>query len=337
MTKKVTQKDRAQPRFSDLVGVDFASTGTKVVRLKQAKGSITLTGMDLLPPVDLTAAPTRLQLSRSMSANYGCLAYTGKQAVVRMINTSASGNSERLPEQKLRELLNVNEEYRVSAQLIKKGNGKQDSSFLAAAIPEADVEHLVGLFPVGPPAPSSLEVSGLSFVSAFLNARGEEVADSTVCLMECGENLSHFSFLAKGRVMLVGKMSFGARLLREKLAEDLGLDEELAASILSDASVNVSSTIASILIPFIKQLSISKDFIERHQGSRISRIYVSGGLSLLPSLNTEIGRLLGTQVATWSPLENISYDQAALPEELVRQATRFSAAIGAAIGGLEDQ
>ncbi|MDF7823652.1 pilus assembly protein PilM [Pontiellaceae bacterium B12227] len=335
MFKKANNEDRTQTRFSDLIGVDFSTTSTKVVRLKQGKGGISLTGLDLLPPVDFSSDPSRLQLSRNFSANYCCLAYTGAPAVVRMINTNIGEREETLPELKIRELLNVTEEFRVSAQLIKRGQGRQDSSFLAAAIPDADVEYMMDLFPSGPPAPASLEVSGLSFISAFLHARGEECADSTVCLLDTGETISHFIFLTNGLVTLVGKMPFGAKMLRKKVADDLGLDEELAASILSDASINISSSISDLLAPFIKQLTISKDFIERHQGCRISRIYISGGLSLLPSWGAEVGQMLGGHVSNWSPLENIEYDSGNIPDEMIKQATRFSGAIGAAIGGIE--
>jgi Tfp pilus assembly PilM family ATPase len=335
LKKKLNSTNREQSRFSDLIGVDFSSTGTKVVRIKQGKGSLVLAGMDILPAVDLSEETVRLPLPRNLTTNYCCLSYTGKQAVVRMINTNVAHEVENLPEKKIRELLNITDEFRVSARLIKRGKDRQDSSFLAAAIPNNDVERLVGMFPSGPPAAASLEISGLAFVTAFLHARGAECADSTVCLLETGETMSHFAFLTNGLITLVGKMPFGAKTLREKLAQDLGLDEELAASILSDTSVNISSSIASILIPYIKQLSISKDFIERHQGGRISRLYISGGLSLLPSWGIEVGRLLGTHVAHWSPLENIEYSPETYGDDMIRQATRFSAAIGAAIGGIE--
>lgn len=335
MFEKTTRDERDKTRFSDLLGIDFSSTATKVVRLKSGKGSLSLTGIDLLPAVDLSSEPPRLQLPRNLSSKYSCLAYTGSRAVVRMINTHIEEQESGLREAKIRELLNVTDKFRVSAQLIKRNPGRQDSSFIAAAIPDEDAEYLIGMFPSGPPAPASLEVSGLSFVSAFLHARGEECADSTVCLLETGETMSHFAFLDNGLVKLVGKMPFGALVLREKVAKDLGLEEELAASILTDASINISSSISGVLAPFIKQMSISKDFIERHQGRRISKVYVSGGLSLLPSWGAEVGQLLGADVAYWSPLENIEYDSASLPSEMINQASRFSAAIGAAIGGIE--
>lgn len=335
MLKKAISKDREESRLPDLLGVDFSSTATKVVRLKQIKGSISLAGMELLPAVDFSKEPARMQMPRGLTTNYGCLSYTGNRAVVRMINTHITEDENALEEQKVRSHLNVTDEYRASAQLIKRGKGRQDSSFLAAAIPLSDVQHMLELFPVGPPAPASIEVSGLSFMSAFLHAKKEECKGETVCLLETGETVSHFAFLTNGAVTLVGKLPFGAKMLRKQVAEDLGLDEELAVSILNDAAINISSSIAAAVGPHMKQLSISKDFIERHQGNRISRIYVSGGLSLLGSWGSEVGSMLGAKVETWNPLENIDYDAAAFDSSIIDQATRFSAAIGAAIGGME--
>ncbi|MDH3981637.1 MAG: pilus assembly protein PilM [Kiritimatiellaceae bacterium] len=335
MIKKTKSEKETQRRFADLVGIDFATTATKVARLKMAKGEMVLAGLDLLPAVDFGAPASRFELPRSIVSNYGCLSYTGRDAVARMVNTQLPADDDGLAEEKLRELLNVTEEYRVSARLVRRGRGRQDSSLLAAAIPSDDVRFMLNMFAAGAPAPASLEISGLSFISAFLHARGAECSESSVCLLEAGESISHFAFLDKGEVALVGKVPFGAKHLRSKLAEDLGVDDELAASILSDRSINISSSLSSVLDPFVKQLSISKDFIERHLGRRVSKIYVSGGLSLMASWSAEVGQMLQGEVVSWSPLENIECDPGLLAEGMSEQATRFSAAIGAAIGGFE--
>lgn len=337
MIKKTTLIKRTQKRrHNDLVGIDFASTGTKIVRLKQTGDEVSLVGVDELPAVDFNAVSTRIELPRNMLTHYGCLCYSCPEAVIRMVNTPLPDDSETLRDSKIRELLNVTEDYRPSARLIHKGKGRQDSSFLAAAIPQDDVGFMLNMFPAGPPAPASLEVSGLSVISAFLHARGKECADSAVCLIEAGETTSNFVFLNKGMVVLIGKVDFGSHQLRKKLAADLGVDDDLARSILSDRSINISSSLASVLEPFAKQISISKDFIERHQNCRITKVFVSGGMSLLPSWTSEMGQMLHMDVSRWSPLENIRYDDDAVSPEIQGQATRFAAAIGAALGGLED-
>lgn len=337
MIKNVMNKKRAKRRYTDLVGIDFATTGTKVVRLKQTGDGIALMGIDLMPAVDFHSAPTRLDLPRNMISYYGALCYSCPEAVIRMLNTPVPDGVETLYDSKIRELLNVTEEYRPSARLIKLGKGRQDSSFLAAAIPQDDVSFMLNMFPAGPPAPASLEVSGLSVISAFLHSRGEECSEEAVCLIEAGETTSHFAFLNKGTVLLVGKLDFGSLKLRKKLAADLGVDDDLANSILNDRSINISASLASVLEPFSKQVSISKDFIERHQGCRVSKVYVSGGLSMLPSWSNEIGQMLHAEVIRWSPLEKIQYEADILPPEIEGQSTRFAAAIGAALGGFADQ
>jgi len=218
-----------------------------------------------------------------------------------------------------------------------RGKGRQDSSFLAAAIPNDDVGFMLNMFPVGPPAPASLEVSGLAMIAAFQHAHGKQCENEAVCLIEAGESTSNFVFLNKGRVVLLGKVDFGSKQLRAKLAADLGVDDELADSIISDRSINISSSLASVLQPFAKQISISKDFIERHQSCRITKTFVSGGLSLLPSWKSEMSQMLHMDVSGWSPLETIQSESDVVPAEIETQATRFAAAIGAALGGLEDQ
>ena len=335
--KKSIKGGQPKRTIPNLVGVDFSTTATKVVRLKKNKAELVLMGIDLLPAIDFGAPARRMELPRNMTAHYGCLAYTGTSSMVRMVNTSLSDGQAELPDGKLRELLNIGDDYRVSATLAKRGKGRQDSSFLAAAIPEDDMGFLLSMFPSGPPAPASVEVSGLSFVPAFLNARGDECQDEAVCLIEAGESVSHFVFLNKGVVALVGKFGFGGSTLRAKVVEDLGVDDELAGTILTDQSINISNTMNDVMTPFLKQLSISKDFIERHQGCRISKVYVSGGLSLLPHWPTVVGQMLHAKALPWSPFENIQYEHPDIvPEELAAQATRFAAAMGAAIGGLEE-
>ncbi len=337
MIKNVISKKQAQRRHNDLVGIDFSSTATKVVRLRQTGDAVVLEGIDLLPVVEFNTASSRLELPRNMLAHYGCLCYSCPEAVWRMVNTPLPDNSETLSDSKIRELLNVSDDYRPSARLISRRTGRQDSSFLAVAIPQEDVGFILNMFPAGPPAPASLEVSGLATVSAFLHARGQECADEAVCLIEAGETTSSFVFLNKGQIVLVGKIDFGGSRVRKKLASDLGVDEELARSILSDRSVNISSSLDGVLEPFVKQISISKDFIERHQNCRITKAYVSGGLSLLPSWSGEVAQRMNMDVLPWSPLENIQYDAATVSPDIEQQATRFAAAIGAALGGLEDQ
>jgi len=329
-------KGKKRKGLSDLVGVDFSASGVKVVRIKNNRDGICVTGVDLLPAVDFTQPARRISLPRNLCPHYSCLSYSSKDTVVRLVSASIPSESEELSEEEVRELLNVNEDYRAAATLLKRGKGREDSSFLAAAMPESDARFLISMFPSGPPAPMSIEISGLSTINAFLHARGNECIDTSVCLIECGDKVSYFAFLNRGVVSLVGKFIFGGDLLRRKIVEDLGVDDELASSILSDRSVNIAAIIQDVMTPFLKQLVISRDFVERHQKSRITRIYASGGTSLFPHWKETIQQSLLIDVVSWSPFENIDMEPGIFPPNLKGQETRFSAAVGAVIGGFQE-
>ncbi len=327
-------KKRDWRKCDIFLGFDFASTATKVVRLKRSGDSIILMNAALLPPVDFST-PVCPELPRKMNAYYGCLCYSAKNAAIRVLHTPLRPNETEPSNDKLLELLSVNSDFRVASRLLQQGKGRQDSTLLGVAVPKADVDFFLSMFSAGPPAPASLEVSGLAAISAFLHARGAEFQNEVVCLIEAGENISTFAFLNRDELFLVGKYNFGLRSLRERLIRDLDVDGELAMTILKDRSINISSSLTGVQEAFIRQLSVSKDFVERHENCKITKTYLSGGLSLLSFWPQEIEQRLNISAQVWSPLENIRLSSAdAMPSELQDQATRFTAAIGAALGGL---
>ena len=67
------------------------------------------------------------------------------------------------------------------------------------------------------------------------------------------------------------------------------------------------------------------------------RGYGIGGLSLVQPWLSVLKQMLHTDVVFWSPFENVQLDHPnVIPDDISGQATRFAAAMGAVIGGLED-
>jgi Tfp pilus assembly PilM family ATPase len=328
---------RTQRKVFDLVGIDFSTTGTKVVRLKKTRGGdVSLIGMDILPPVDLTTTKCSLSLPKQLTTHYVNVVYSGTEAMARVLNAPLSTDEKMLSDKKLRESLHVSEEYRVSATILKKGKPRQDSMFLVAAVPNSIITSVLSFFEIGSPAVASVEVAGVAFISAFLHAYGKKVKDKAVCIVEFGESTTYFAFLNKGMVLLVGKFGIGAATMRDKISADLGLDEDLTQTIIVDRSIDVSSPITNVMMPILKQLSISKDFVERYQTCEIEKLYISGDRDLLSCWTQEVAQFLQVDVVSWNPLENIRCEKGVIPKEFSDKISSFAVAIGAAIGGLEE-
>lgn len=325
-------KEQGQRRLSSLLGLDFAGSGIKAVRLKKQKDRILLSGVDILPAVN-AADGERPAIPKALSAYYTSICLSAPDARLRVFN-HAMQEKETLPDV-IRENLNASEDYRVAGRMLLEGKGKRESSILGVALPEASVHRYLELFANGAPAPHSMEISGLAAFSAFLFNRGKQTAGQTVCLLEIGMNYTYIAFLHKNQLQLINRFDVGGGNLRRQVQTALGVDEEMAGSILSDGSVDVGAPVRTALAPFVKQLSIYREFVERQTKSTLSGVYLSGGEAQSPHWQNAVQEVTGLVPVAWSPFDKLDAVEDALPAEFKGQEPRFAAAVGAALAGLE--
>ena len=96
------------------------------------------------------------------------------------------------------------------------------------------------------------------------------------------------------------------------------------------------STVQEAMGPFLRQLAISREFVERKAGVPIKAWYLSGGITLAAYWTERIRAAVGEDVRIWNPLEGIQVQPDAWPEGLKGQECRFAAAIGSAMGVLQE-
>ena len=185
--------------------------------------------------------------------------------------------------------------------------------------------------------PHSLEVSALAVLTAFettfLNSRG----DDPVGMLEFGARTSCLALFNKGNLALVRLFDIGTDAIVDKVKASLGVDWATAAGIVQDGAFDITQPLYEALSPLVKQITVSRDFVERREDCRIRNVFVSGGLSQASGALNELASMLGTETAPWSPLDQLSVASGAIPEELVGQEWRFTAAIGACLATLEQQ
>ena len=325
-------KEPGQRKLSSLLALDFAHSGVKAVRLKKAKDQVVLSGVDILDPVDLNAGE-RPGLPKTLSAYYTSLCGSVQDAQLRVFSYSLQ-DGESL-EKIARENLSVSGDYRVAARVLLESRGKRAGNILGVAVPESVVEQYLTLFANGAPAPHSLEISGLSAFSAFLYNRGKQTANKTVCLIETGSRYTYVGFFHQNRLQVINRFDVGGEDLRGQVQKALGVDAEMATVILSEGSVDVAMPIRSALAPFIEQLSIYREYVERQTQSTLSGVYLSGGEAASFHWQNAITEVLGLVPTVWNPFEKLEVPADVWPEKLNGQEPRFAAAVGAALAGLE--
>ena len=135
------------------------------------------------------------------------------------------------------------------------------------------------LFPSGLPVPYSVEVSGLSAMTAFLHGPASSDPEDTLAMVEFGGRVSFFAIFRKTVPIMIRKFEFGSDTILEKVQKSLGIDRNTAEGIVSDGSFDISQQISEVMDGFIKQVIVSRDFVERRENCQVSRVFASGGIT----------------------------------------------------------
>ena len=334
---------------TDVVGIDVGTTATKAVRMRINNDQITLSAADIFPPINTktdesdkeggdspAAVITPLSLPPKFKARYACVSITAPRAIVKLL--SFPGQIDAHLANRIVESMGIKDpdQYRLGYKVVSEGHGRAESRVLAVALPEDQAAILTGILPSGIPAPYSLEVSGLATVAAFLHAAGSKHDDEAIGLIDFGADMSTFALFAQSILVLIRRFDFGTNPMLEQIRENLGVDRETAQGILADGSFDISQSVTTAMEPLMKQLMISRDFVERRENCRVSRLYVSGGLVSSRYAIDELNNGLGIDVENWNPFDELTVTPDAMPGSLAGQEWRFAGAIGACLGTFEE-
>jgi Tfp pilus assembly PilM family ATPase len=260
----------------------------------------------------------------------------GENAIIKLL--SFPGRFDEAAETKVVESMGLDnpDNYRVSYKVISEGHGKAEAKVLTVAVPEADAAASVKLFASGLPVPLSLELSGLATISAFLHACGEQHKEEAVGVVDFGAHGTSFGLFNKNVLALIRRFPVGTGAVLAKVQETLGVDLDTARGIVSDGSYDISQSVSEVMEPLVKQLIVSRDFVERRENCQLTKLYASGALVVSRDLIDEMRSSVGVDVALWNPFQGLTLAPDAVPDSFAGQEWKFSAAVGACVATFEE-
>ena len=342
--KDLVQKLNRGP--SEVVSLDIGTTGIKAVRMRKTGDGAHVTGVGLLPPVELSNEsgrkngdppdPEPLQLPPHLKARHATLTISAEDAIIKLL--SLPGRFTDTTESQIISSMGVEDEstYRVGYKVISEGRGRSESVVLAVALPNMSATYPLRLLPAGLPAPYSIEVAGLAAMSAFLHGPAMDLGEETIGAIDFGARVSFFAIFEKSRLVLIRKFNFGTEPVLEKIQALLCVDRETAQGVLSDGSFDLAQPIAEIMESFVKQLVISRDFVERRYNCSLSGLYASGGAVGSRDWLTELENAFGLEITPWNPFTGVSIEKTVDMAAIAGQESRFAAAVGAGLATFED-
>lgn len=331
--RKLIQFQRKAPQ--DLTAVDFDAAAVRCVRLKLSGSEVLVIGADMLPAVDFGDEEQikAFELPKSMLARYVAICIPGSDAVVKLLNLPGALDSQ--AEEQIREHMGVDEGlYRFGYRVISQTRSETRS--LTLAVPETQVQAAVAMFPTGLPVPISVELSGLAVMSAFLYGPGKTLQDEAIGVIDFGSRITCFAFFKKRELILIRKFDFGHFSLLDRIEKSMGVDRQTARNIVVDRSFDISQMVKDLADPFVKQLLISKHFIERRENCRISRIFIPDDPFVSRDWLNEIKGAMGVDASIWNPFDGVKLLPDALPQKFEACRSQFAAAMGAGLAVFEE-
>ena len=326
--------DKEKPKakkIHDVVGVDFGSTSTKLVRVRKSGSSFTLVEADVMPPFDFHGEepPRKLSLPKKLSAPYAAACMNGTRDQVRFMFISSKMHDAKSIRNRVGKSLGLDRNYRIGYSVVEKGADQTDHKVLASAMPKEDVKAVLALFAQHKPSLLSLEIAGLAALNSFSHVPEIREAEGAVCYLETGAESTMISFFIGGELRLVRKFEYGSIYIQQRIQDVLGIDEEEALGVLFEDATPLLENSLDPIGSLLQEISISKKFVERNENTVISQVYASGGLSYSPYWNHIMGEMMGAEIQVWNPFSPNGMHNC--PKGVQGVESMFAPAIGAAI------
>ncbi|MGQ9663453.1 MAG: pilus assembly protein PilM, partial [Kiritimatiellia bacterium] len=334
--REIWERLRGGP--SDLLGLEIQEKALFAVRMRRRGRELLVTAADSLPPAERTEAAyaySSAAIPQRLKAKYAALAVPDESATVKLL--TFPGRFDAAAETKIVQDMGLEnpDRYRVSYKLVSEGRGRAESRVVAAALPEEIARVYAMFIPAGRPAVFSVEVAPLARLTAFFHGPGRHQQAKCVGTLTFGDKTSCLAILNNGLPALIRTFQIGTRQVLEKIEKSLGVDQSTAEAVLAEGAIDISQIVEEVLDPLLKQLTISRDFVERREGCHLERLFMGGALIASHDVTDLIRSTIGVAVESWNPFDGLPIAAGAYPETLKGQEWRFTAAIGACLGVFE--
>jgi len=325
----------SQPKISDVLGVDFGSTSTKLVRLRKTGGKLSLVEADVMPPFELSEDTelSKLNVPKKLNAPYVAAAITGHDSHVRFMFIASKLNDSKSIRQRVGKSLGLGREFRVGYSIVERGKEEIDHKVLAAGVPFPDVTKVKNLFSSHHPSLLSMEIAGLSALNSFSHTPAVTEAEGIVCYLEAGASSVFISFFLDGQLRLVRKFDHGSVYIQRRIQDVLNINEDDALTVLFEDANPLMDQAIDPISTMTQEISISCKFVERNESSRIQHVYASGGLSYSPYWTFTLSEIMGTEVQVWNPFSANGIKS--YPKGVYGVESMFAPAVGAAMALLQ--
>jgi len=348
-------------KMKDIVGIDIGSSSVKLVQLREVKGGYQLVslGMVLLPPeaivdnaimdsASVVGAISNLVESHKVKTKNVATSISGHSVIIRKVQLPIMTEEEMEAsiqweaEQYIPfEVSEVNLDFQILGPDAK--DPSQMSVILVAAKKDF-VNDYVAVFRECGLNPLVMDIDAFAMENVFeVNygcAEGEIVA-----LINMGASAMNVNVVKAGGTVFTRDIQVGGNMFNEELQKRLGLSNEDAERVkLGDehggvSAEEVAEIVADAAETLAQEVQRSLDFFSATSADeRVQKLYICGGVSLVPQVKTSLEQRLGIAVEILSPFQQVGFDEKVFDAEYIRAVgPLYTIATGLAMRRLGDK
>lgn len=184
-----------------------------------------------------------------------------------------------------------------------------------------------------------LDFDSIALVNAFNFSYGDEpeVKDRTIALLNIGASFSNLNILEGSIPRMSRDIHAAGNNLTQKIMDIFSVDHTTAEYLKRNPDPEKASRIATLaeaaLTDIASEVRTSFDFYESQSSSAVSKIFLSGGASIGPTVREMITNVLGLEVDTWDPLKKIVVSERLKEKKVQEAAHELAVAVGLALRG----
>ncbi len=223
-----------------------------------------------------------------------------------------------------------------------KGKEKKMSVLVAAAKKEIISERIQLLSQLGL-QPGFIGLNSLAVANVFhtlglgvedLNEAGGDEKGNAVAVLDLGESVTNLMILKNNLPRFTRDIFIGGQEFAKRISNVMGVNLVEAKNLKSNPQGKANELMnacESVLNNLISEIRLSFDYFITEKNAHITKLYLTGGNSLLQGITEVFAKSLDLKVERWNPFLGLACAPTVSAKDLEAQSSRLGVSLGLAL------
>jgi len=308
------------------VGLDIGTSSIKIVKLKLNNGSAQLCDFNQIPVSSGGLDAALKELAQTGNIKDVNISVSGHSTIIRYVNFPKMNPEElsqalKFEAQKLIPFP-IND-INLDNYILKPDLPDNKMLLLLAAVKKEFLNQRLKLLETAGINANIVDIDSLALVNAFNfnhSPESDELKNKTVAVLNIGSSISNLNLLDNFLPCLSRDIKTAGNNFTKKIMDVLGVDlptaEDLKINPEKDKSNKLPGVLEQVITNLATEIRTSFDYYESQCPATVSKIFISGGGSLLKGLKESLNSMLDIEVAYWDAFSNIDIPDSSNSEKL---------------------